>query len=229
MSTRITGRRLHENGAPIDGTGFAYDEGGRIAELLAQRNSPLFSQPITGEWVFGLVASQETEGEYERGVGIFSPSNAGPPEHIHPTYDEHFEILKGEFIFRLNGEEQRASAGDKLTVAKGVAHTFRCVSESHGAVIVETRPAARTGEVIATLFGLAHEGKLTPAGQPKLMQAMVIASAFAEDTVFTNPPPAIALPMANMLAPIGRMMGYRLTYPEYADLAFWQSKVEQPD
>lgn len=228
MATITTGRKIDAAGQPMDGTGFSYETNERLAELIGQRISPLFSQPITGEWVFGLVSSAQTQGEFERGVGIFSAGNAGPPEHFHPLYDEHFEILRGEFVFKINGKEQRTQAGEKLSIAKGTPHTFRCVGAIHGVAIVETRPAARTGEVISTLFGMAHEGALTPQGQPKLMQAMVIGGEYAEDTVFTNPPPAIAIPLAKALAPIGRLLGYRPTYPKYADKDFWNARVEQP-
>lgn len=228
MTTLVTGRRLDAQGKPIDGTGFEYEQGSRLDELLGQRISPLFSQPVTGEWVCGLALSAATNGEYERGLGIFSPKNAGPPEHFHPTYVEHFEIVRGEFIFRISGQERAAAAGDQLAVPKGTPHTFHCVGAQPGVVIVETRPAARTGEVIATLFGLAHEGALTPAGQPKLWQAMVIGAEYSDDTVFTSPPPALAIPMAKALAPIARRMGYRATYPRFADPAFWSARVEQP-
>jgi len=228
MATFITGRKLNAQGTPLDGTGFEVERDSRLDELLRQRVSPLFSQPITGEWVCGLVLSATTGGEYERGLGIFSPGNVGPPEHIHPAYDEHFDILRGEFVFRVGGKEQRASTGEQLTVPPGTPHTFRCVGERHGAVVVETRPAARTGEVIATLFGLAHEGALTPKGQPKLWQAMVIGAEYADDTVFTSPPPSITIPLAKALAPLARRMGYRATYPRFADPAFWSARVEQP-
>jgi quercetin dioxygenase-like cupin family protein len=228
MSTLLTGRRLDRNGQPIDGTGFEYDSESRLAELLAQRVSPIYSQPITGEWVFGLNTSQETHGEFERGVGIFPPGNKGPAEHFHPTYDEHFELVQGDFIFRIGGQERKASAGEKLVAPKGTPHTFRCVSSAPGVVIVETRPAARTGMVIATLFGMAHEGLLTSQGQPKMMHAMVIGSEYADDTVFTNPPPSIAIPLAKALAPIGRMLGYRSTEAKYLEESFWNAHVEQP-
>ena len=228
MPTVTTGRTIDRNGHPIDGTGFEYDSDERLAELLTRRISPLFSQPVTGEWVFGLILSQETHGEFERGVGVFTPGNAGPAEHFHPTYDEHFDIVQGEFIITINGEEQRARAGEQLLVKKGTPHTFRCVGDRPGVTIVETRPAARTGEVIATLFGMAHEGTLTPQGQPRFLQAMVIGSEYADDTVFTNPPPGIAIPIAKALAPIGRFLGYRPTYAKYLEETFWIAHVEQP-
>jgi quercetin dioxygenase-like cupin family protein len=228
MPTITTGRTLDQNGQPIEGTGFDYERGDRLAELVNQRVSPIFSQPITGEWIFALILSKATHGEFERGVVVFRPGNSGPPEHIHPTYDEHFDIVQGEFIFKIDGQERRASAGEQLIVKKDTPHTFRCVSNRYGVVIGETRPAARIGEVIATLFGMAHEGELTPQGQPKLMQAMVIGSEYVDDTVFTNPPPGIAIPIAKALAPIGRLLGFRPTYPKYAEEAWWSARVEQP-
>jgi mannose-6-phosphate isomerase-like protein (cupin superfamily) len=219
---------MDRNGRPIEGTGFEYESGDRLAELLNQRVSPIFSQPITGEWIFALNLSKDTQGEFERGVVIFRPGNSGPPEHIHPTYDEHFDILQGEFLFKIDGKERSACAGEQLIVKKGRPHTFRCVGPTFGAVIGETRPAARIGEVISTLFGMAHEGALTRQGQPKLMQAMVIGSEYADDTVFTSPPPSIAIPMAKALAPIGRLFGYRPSDPKYADEQWWNARVEQP-
>jgi quercetin dioxygenase-like cupin family protein len=228
LSTLTTGRKIDPNGHPIDGTGFDYDRSDRLAELLNQRKSPLMSQPITGEWVFGVVPSSETRGEFERGVGIFSAGNAGPPEHFHPIYDEHFDILVGDFIFKIDGKERKAGAGEQLVIPKGTPHTFRCVGDRPGVTIVETRPAARIGEVISTLFGLAHEGALTLQGQPKFLQAMVIGSEYADDTVFTNPPPGVAIPIAKTLAPIGRLLGYLPTYPRFSEEAYWRAHVEQP-
>lgn len=228
MARETMGRTLDHNGRPQDKTGFEYDGESRLVELLRQRSSPIFSQPQTGEWVFGLVASADTNGEFERGVGVFRPGNAGPPEHIHPTYDEHFEVVEGTFIFRMNGEERPVSAGDKFVVKKGTPHTFRCTGDEFGVVVVESRPAARTGYVIATLFGMAHEGRLSTGGHPHFLQAMVIASEYADDTVFTTPPPAVVLRMAKALSPLGRLLGYQATDPRYIDDAFWSRTVEQP-
>lgn len=90
------------------------------------------------------------------------------------------------------------------------------------------QPIDGTGEVIHTLFGMAHEGLLTPRGQPKLLHAMVVASEYADDTVFTTPLPSIALPIARMLAPLARALGYRAVAPKYFEESFWRAHVEQP-
>lgn len=60
------------------------------------------------------------------------------------------------------------------------------------------------------------------------MQTMVIGSEYADDTVFTNPPPSIDIPVAKALAPIGRFLGYRPTNPKYYEETYWSTRVEQP-
>ena len=228
MSKITTGRKIGQDGQPIEGTGFEYNSEDRLAKLLKKRTSPLISNPITGEWIFGLIAAEDTNGEYEEGVVIFKPGNLGPPEHFHPTYDEYFEVIQGTFIFNISGKEQQAEVGTKLLVKKGVPHSFRCVSDDYGVVIGGSRPCADVGDVISTLFGMAHEGLLGTKGQPKLLQGMVLGSHFADNTVFTSPPPSIAIPIAKALAPIGRLLGHRPTYPKYTEDSFWNSHVEQP-
>jgi quercetin dioxygenase-like cupin family protein len=228
MTGLTTGRRLDSQGRPVEGTGFTYQAGDALDRLLQQRVSPLFSQPVLGEWIFALVLDSETGGEFVRGAGVFAPTNPGLTEHVHPVYDEYLEVVRGSFLYRVEGAARRLEAGDRIHVPRGVRHTFRCVGETYGVAIAETRPAARISAVIATLFGLAHEGKLTANGQPKFWQAMVIGADYADDTRFTSPPPAITGPMAKALAPLARRMGYRSTYPRYADPAFWSAHVEQP-
>ena len=133
MAMITTGRRLDEHGRPIDGTGFSYDSDGPIAALLAQRTTFLCSQPITGEWIFGLSDGAAGGGMQARGVGIFPPGNVGPPAHRHPGYDEYFEIVQGRFTFVIDGVEREARAGDTLVVTRGTAHTFRCCGDELGA------------------------------------------------------------------------------------------------
>ena len=228
MTIRITGERLDQQGYPIEGTGFPYDSEGELAKLLPQRNSPIVSHPKTGEWLFGLVDGEASQGEFARGVIIFRPGNLGPPEHIHPTYAEHFKILSGEFLFLYDGEERRLRPGEELTIPQGVRHTFRCVSDEYGVLIGETWPASNVDKVISTLFGLAHEGKVGKQGQPKFLQAMMMGEALADDTLFLSPPPAVVLLLTKLFAPIGRLFGYQAIYPQYREFSFWETRVNQP-
>lgn len=220
------GRRLVD-GTPV-GDGVTVDADGPTAEALGRRTSPVISNPIAGEWVTTLVAGDETDGEYERGLALYRADNDGPPEHIHPSYEEYFEVLEGSFVFVVDGQRRTLVAGDHVTVPHGTPHTFRNDADAVASCIVETRPAGELRGVIATLSGLAHDGKLTERGTPRFLQAMVIAAELADDTVFTSPPPPVQKLLAAIVAPVARRLGYRATYPTYLDTAYWMKRVEQP-
>lgn len=229
MSTVTVGRRLDDDGDPVDGTGFEVDPGGEVATYLRERTSPLYSNPITEDWTTELVPAAETDGEFARGLGIFSPGSAGPPEHYHVGYEESFEVLRGEFVFEMDGEQHHVGPGDSVAAPPDTPHSLRNVGEEVGVTLTETRPAARTGDVVTTQFGLAHEGKLDEEGDPGLLQGMTLAAEMADDTRFTSPPPAIAIPMAKLLAPLAGVLGYDATYEKYQRDEFWTDRVEQPD
>jgi len=218
------GRQLDDRGEPVPDTGFEIDPDGPIADYLRRREGPLVSNPVTGEWV----ARIEADAESKLGLGIFGPHNAGPPRHYHVGYVESFEVVAGEFVFETDDTKRTLGPGDAYTVQPDVVHTFQNVSDEVGATATTTSPPADTLDVIKTLFGLAHEGRLNDRGQPPFLQAMVTADEMADDTVFTSPPPAVSRALATVFAPIGRWRGYRARYPRYQDDAFWETHAEQP-
>ena len=52
------------------------------------------------------------------------PSTAGPPEHLHRSWDEAFIVLDGEMTFLIDGETHLAPAGSVVFIPRGVPHTF---------------------------------------------------------------------------------------------------------
>lgn len=228
MNEITIGRTLDGSGEPIPGTGLKIDADGPTAKKLRERIGPLMSNPVTGEWVAGLVTPEDTNGEYTTGLGLFSPGNAGPPAHYHVFYEESFHVVEGEFVIVQDGVEHPVSAGDTHPVPPGAEHTFRNVGDAAGAVAVTSTPPGGARDVIATLFGMAHEGMLNDRGQPGFLQGMVSAAATMDDTVFTSPPPAITKPLARLVAPAARALGYQAVHEPYASDEFWTAHVEQP-
>lgn len=226
MGTITFGRRLVD-GRPT-GPGVTVDAGGPTADLLGERTSPLISNPATGEWAAELVEPQGSSGPADRGLGIFSAHNTGPPEHYHPNHAERFEVIEGSFVFVVDGTERVLGSGDEITVESGIPHTFRNETDEVAVCIAELRPPGEVNAVIATLAGLAHDGKLSATGRPPFLQAIAMAAELAENTVFTSPPPALQRALATVFAPVARRAGYRATYPEYLEAAYWESRVEQP-
>jgi len=93
---------------------------------------------------------------------VSPPGDVGPSAHRYPNDDEHVAVM-----------------------TRGTAHTPRGCGDELGAVIGETRPAARIGAVITTPFGIAHEGlarraanhdrcvRRSPANCPPLTRALI--------------------------------------------------------
>ena len=80
---------------------------------------------------------------------------------------------------------------------------------------MDIRPAARFEVFLRNLIGLAQDGKTNPTGMPNLLQLSVLAKDFNDVIRFLKPSkfaPGFLLPM---LAPIGRLLGYRGSYSAY--------------
>lgn len=50
------------------------------------------------------------------------PYAAGPPRHIHDSFDETFEIENGELTIWVDGEIRKLRPGEKLFIPKGTPH-----------------------------------------------------------------------------------------------------------
>jgi len=221
-------RTIKSDGSIKKGSGIEIDPDGPTAAILQNVAKPLFSNPITGECAGVLVFPDETNGEYMEAVLISPGGASGPPQHFHPNYVEEFTILEGEFLFFHDGKELVLKAGDQLSVQKHVNHTFRPTdSYDINTFVVVVRPPGMLIELVKTLYGLAHEGKLNKNGEPGFLQAMTLAKKLSDDTVFTNPPPMVQKIMASIFAPIASWFGYRAIYPKYIDDDFWLKRVEQ--
>ena len=236
MAKLTTGEILDDNGNPIPGTGFEYDSDGRVAELLAQRITPVMYSPPQGEWAWMI--PDESNGDNERGVAVAPAGNKGPQVHYHPNFDELFKGVSGTFVLEADGEEVILEAGEEFMVKKGVVHSFRCIGEDgdHGVLIAETYPAVGFTELLYNAFGLAIEGKAKPTGDLKILQLMVMMRGFRTSSGVTGgdllipvpPGPTVLAIMSRILAPLGRLLGHKPDYPHYRETEFWEKHINQP-
>lgn len=231
MVKLTAGETLDEDGNPIPGTGFEYDSDGPVGELIANRRGPIFSQPDLGEFVFLLIGRDETNGEFERVGVVFPPGNLGPPEHFHPNYDEVFEVVAGEFIFRVNGKDIPAVVGDVVTAKKNEVHSWRCAGDVAGVAIADYKPPIRGLEVLYTMYGMSHEGKLNKKGEIKNpLQAIAVGREFLDDVEAVVPltPSWLVRFLLVSFYPLVKLMGYKGTQARYMEESFWAERVKQP-
>ena len=130
------------------------------------------------------------------------------PEHFHPHIEERFEILEGEWSFRVNGEDRRAGPGDGLLVPAGARHKFANVGSEVARLIAEIEPAMDMEGFFAESAELARAGMFGRPGVPKGLRGALAASEFAErysdTTVMLFPPRPVQRLAFPLLARIER-------------------------
>ena len=55
---------------------------------------------------------------------VLPPATAGPPLHLHRTWDEAFYVLVGEMTFLIDVRTHTAPVGSFVFVPRGILHTF---------------------------------------------------------------------------------------------------------
>jgi quercetin dioxygenase-like cupin family protein len=185
---------------------------------MAQRGESI-ENPLTGERMTFLKTTADTNGqslEFE----FIAPPGWSVPAHIHPYQQERTEMISGVLSGRVAGEEIGLGAGEVRVVPSGVVHAWRNPSDQQEARFsVEFSPALKMESGFETAWGLARDGKATKAGVPKNpLQLVVLASEHKDEVYLPRPPIAVQkalFAILDLLAPVGRLLGYRASYPEY--------------
>lgn len=186
----------------------------------------VFANPVTGESGYVRVGTQETNGALLVADLRVRPGGAVLGAHLHPTIDERFTVLQGKIGYLRGDQRGTLQAGDCADLPRGIPHDWWNAGDDEARVIVEVRPAARFEQMVTTLFGLAQEGKTNRKGVPNLLQMAVIATEFADVVQFLNPPLWLQRALFGILAPVGRLAGYRAIYPHHLALPVETVAVE---
>jgi quercetin dioxygenase-like cupin family protein len=191
------------------------------------RAGDVFDNPVTHEMGYVRVGTDETNGD-RMVVDLRMPGSEGPllPMHLHPGHNERFTVVDGEIAF-IRGEERGVvRAGGQAVIPRGVPHGWWNTGTQDARVIVEVRPAARFEELSRTVFGLVREGKTNAQGIPNPLQAAVLAQEFGDVIEFASPPRWIQRILYGILAPLGRLLGYRATYARHRGIPVPSTDLE---
>jgi quercetin dioxygenase-like cupin family protein len=171
--------------------------------------------PVTGERGIVLEGPQEND-ERRLMVELYvSPGGAVVGEHLHPAITERFEVLEGRLGVKLSGRSSEATRGDALEVPPGTWHDWWNAGDAEAVVRVTVAPGDRFSLMIATLFGLALDGRTNPKGMPNPLQLAQVAREFEDVFILRRPPRWIQRTGFGLLAPLARARGYRGHYPRY--------------
>jgi quercetin dioxygenase-like cupin family protein len=186
----------------------------------------VFENPVTGEFGYLRLGTDETHGSLIVADLRVRPGGAVLGAHYHPTIDERFTVLQGKIGFMRGDQKGVLQGGESADLPRGIPHDWWNAGEEEARVIVEVRPAARFEQMVTTLFFLAREGKTNKGGVPNPLQMAVIAREFADVVVFMSPPIWIQRILFGVLAPMGRLFGYRAIYPHHLGIPVESVEVE---
>jgi quercetin dioxygenase-like cupin family protein len=182
---------------------------------MAMPEERTISNPVTGEVWTSMVRGDETGGALVKGKGHLPPGTRPPGIHRHPHQDERITVLAGRICVQVGKEKQEYGAGDTVLLPKGVWHDFWVIGDEPAETIGEAEPALGIEMILATLAGLAQEGKTDKKGRPRLLQGAVIGTFYRDVAEFRTPPPAVQRVLLPPLAAIGKRRGLRPWYDRH--------------
>ena len=181
----------------------------------------LSSSEVRGALPAGTVMHNPITGEYARvvehtdelavGELLAVPGGAVAGPHFHPGQEERFEVVEGVLGYRLSDRRGELRRGEAVTVPAGVVHDWWNAGEGNLRARVTVTPPGLFVAMIGAVWGLAVVGRTSAKGMPKLVDAALLAEAFADEIVFERPPQAVQRALAMTVAPIARRRGRSVT------------------
>ncbi|MEX2195369.1 MAG: cupin domain-containing protein [Thermoleophilaceae bacterium] len=111
-------------------------------------------QEIRGPGGYRLLlvrTAAETDGELLEMEAVYADAAGLPPEHLHPSQEERFEVLEGSVHAVIGDVERRYGPGEAFTVPPNTPH--RMAADGPARMRWEVRPALRTAEFFERLYG----------------------------------------------------------------------------
>lgn len=171
--------------------------------------------PAIGHRITFLQTAVQTNGELLQIMYAVEKPESKPviPLHMHSRCEERFEVVQGQLGVMLDGERRQLGVGEQVLIPPGTPHTFWNVGEAELRFITDVRPPGRLQTYWETVFGLAEEGKVGKNGLPNLLQLAVIAPL--ADSYAPNVPIPVTQLLVKILGTVGRLLGYKESYPQY--------------
>ena len=133
--------------------------------------------------------------------------------HIHPLQESHFKVLSGRATFSVDGNRLELGPGETLSVPRRTPHNLWNAGSEEAHLIIEFRPGLLKQEYYEVVYGLARDGKHR-GWLRNLLQRAVLTAAYRQESRPLNERTLVRLGLL-LLAPAGRLLGYRAHYPHY--------------
>lgn len=186
----------------------------------------VIENPMTKSRTMVVESDRETEGwGWLLEVTCIPNARADIAEHVHLTWTETFEILKGTAHYSVNGIQRRAQEGDTFTVLPGQLHIHPWNAGDSELVYRQRNEFGRSTPeavqdvlgVFATIAGLAREGRVDKRGLPKnpLQLAATIRTLSKHGGYDASIPMGVQKLVAGTLGRLAEGLGYQGVYPQF--------------
>jgi quercetin dioxygenase-like cupin family protein len=147
-------------------------------------------------------------------VEVWVDPGGGVLPHIHPTFEERFEVREGHVTFWLGRKCQTSGPGETVVVPPGARHTYRNRSQEPAYMVCRARPPVPALQgFLEDAAALARAGRFTRQGIPTsftgLIQAAVMLRHYRDDVLILRPPPIVQRLLLDPLARVGERRGYK--------------------
>ena len=140
------------------------------------------------------------------------------PAHRHPYQEQRIRVLSGELRRRVGDREIILHTGEECTIPPGVAHRQWHASAQRVDIVLELKPPLHFEVFAETICGLARDGQTNRKGEPNVLQAAVLFTELRDTMMPAGPGTWLASAFFRVLAPVGKLLGYRSRYSKYREL-----------
>jgi len=188
------------------------------------RSGFTFEHPTTKTHTVVLESDAETKGlGWLLEVTRYSKLSSDLGEHLHLTWTETFEIIKGTAKYKLDGNERIVKAGQAFVVEPGHFHVHPWNATDEALVyrqrdrFAQPSPAAvqEILGIFATRTGMARDGIRLKGFAKLLFQSATIRTAIKHGNYVASPSMAMQNLLGSTLGLLGELLGYRAVNPKY--------------
>ena len=163
-------------------------------------------------YVFRHIAAQDGSETLEAEVWV--EPGGGVVPHVHPTFEERFDVLDGEVTFWVDRKKIVTRAGEVAVVPAGARHTY--ANRSRSLAHFKTHVSPPDPELQGFLEDAAALGRArlstryaTPRSWRGLLAMAAMADHYKRTTVIMLPPPWLQRLVLGPLVPLARRRGWR--------------------
>jgi quercetin dioxygenase-like cupin family protein len=181
------------------------------------KKGQIIKNPTNGDSFEFLETAKDTNGERVTVKATINSQGQLVPRHFHVFQDETFEVISGQLTILFDGESKTLTSGEKITLPKNIPHNHYN-NENFSVTYIQTvTPALDFDYLIENLVGLAADGK-SKNGKYGLVQELVALKYLDSKSYLADIPIGIQKVLMNIVAPIGRLFGYRAIYKKYSGI-----------